>query len=442
MSRVRDKSTTQTVAGAYRQISRDGSVALSGTTSSLVTQHDVMTDTVTPRFKARSASGETIVSPMSKVKTNNSLRGVTWTSQGSPDNQGRRSRWEANPWVAGRLVVDGNPVAAYPELGNAIDKCIGIAVTDAAAKVGTADVESLVSLAELPETIAFLRKPVQGMVSLTRRFMSWRRYRERKNASYSRALERYRSLPAKVQAKRKAPERPTISPFKVGKFSAMDIPSAWLAYRYGVMPLIYEFEGIAKILSDSPRPVRQTVRARAQETFKRKSTNSFATGTDHDTGLVRVTEVDTFDARIEVRAGFLYEVDLSIQSQLGLSPSRVPAAIYELIPLSFVADWFWNGASYYDALTASCRAKAILGGWSVSKVTYDFSRTRSVTAEGANTTVTGGNPAVVIQESGVLTRRDPKSTSDAEIRFRVVLNTKRVADGLSLVLQMLTGRRR
>lgn len=442
MSRVRDKSTTQTVAGAYRQVHRDGSIALSGTTSSLVTQHDVMTDIVTPRFKRRSASGETIVSPMSKLLCNNSLRGVTWSSQGAPDSQGRRHRWDAFPWVPDRLVVDGNPVAAYPELGSSIDKCIGIAVTDAAAKVGTADVEALVSLAELRETIAFLRKPVQGMVSLTRRFMSWRRYRERKNASYSRALERYRSLPARVQAKRKAPEKPVINPFKVGKFSAMDIPSAWLAYRYGIMPLIYEFEGIAKILSDTPRPVRQTVRARAQDTFKRESTRSFAAGSDGDTGEVVVTEVDTFDARIEVRAGFLYEVDWSIQSQLGLSPSRVPAAIYELIPLSFVADWFWNGASYYDALTASCRAKAILGGWSVSKVTYEFTRTRGITAGGPNTIVSGGSPAVVIQEFGVLTKRSPKSTSDAEVRFRVALNTKRVADGLSLILQMLTGRRR
>ena len=441
MSRVRDRSRTQTVAGAYRQIARDGSVSVSGTTLSLVKQHDVMVDTLTPRFKTRSAKGETIVSPMSKVVCTNSLRGLTWSCQGAPDDQGRRSTWYGMPWVPDRLVVDGNPVAAYPDLGTTVDKCVGIAVTDAAAKVGAADVEALVSLAELPETVAFLQKPLQGMVALTRRFMSWRRYRKRTLDRYAKAIERWSTLSAKQQARRKAPVKPELRPFKVGKFSAMDLPSAWLAYRYGIMPMIYEFEGIAKFLSDGPRPVRQTVRARAQETFRKKTNRSFQEGSDSDTGRIEVREEDDFNARVDVRAGFLYEVDWSVQSQLGLSPSRVPAALYELIPLSFVADWFWNGAEYYDALTAECRAKSILGGWAVSKITFEFTRTRSIVAIGPNTTVSGANPTVVIQESGVITRRTPKSTSDAKVHLRVALNTKRVADGLSLVLQMLAGRR-
>lgn len=437
--RVRDRSQTRVVTGTYRETSREGSVVYSGNQSVLVTDTDIMSDVVTPGFKTRSSRGEVVISDMEKCVGTISIPGQTWFCQGSPDDLGRRAKWEANPWLPSQVI--GKDPISYPGLREAMTRVIGIATTDAAANVGKADVESLVSVAELRETIEFLSSPVKKMVSLTRRFRSWRDYRERVLAKYQARAERYAKLPEKIRLRRQAPEKPVIKPFKVGDFTATDIGSAWLAYRYGLMPLIYEFEGIAKFLREGPQPMRATARARASETFKHETSGSSVEGDEAGTGRIRVTTEDQFRARIDVRSGFLYEVDWSIQARLGLSPSRVPATLYELIPLSFVADWFWNGASYYDALTATCRAKAILGGWSVAKVTYEYQQYRTVTAAGPQTTVGGGSKTLVLRESGVYTIRQPRSTRDAEVHLRVALNTKRVADGFALILQLLSGRK-
>ena len=52
------------------------------------------------------------------------------------------------------------------------------------------------------------------------------------------------------------------------------------------------------------------------------------------------------------RAGVLYEYTATLSNQLGLQLHQIPAALWEGIPLSFVADWFWTGSTAYQALTA------------------------------------------------------------------------------------------
>jgi hypothetical protein len=115
--------------------------------------------------------------------------------------------------------------------------------------------------------------------------------------------------------------------------------------------------------------------------------------------------------------------------------------LYERIPLSFVADWFWNGADVYNALTAECRAKRILGGWTVATVTYIASFERNVAAAGPNTIILSNSPARTT-ESGTIKIRTPRTLADVSLQLRLELNTKRIADGLALVFQFIAGRRK
>lgn len=140
-------------------------------------------------------------------------------------------------------------------------------------------------------------------------------------------------------------------------------------------------------------------------------------------------------AKVTSRAGVLYAADWSIPRQLGLQLHKVPATLYEVIPLSFVADWFWNGADYYRALTAEFRAQGILGAWVTTTVNYDYTYQLVASPNDSNTTCSPGGTTVV--GSGTWKRRRKVNVSDAKLGFQVELSTKRVADALALSFNML-----
>jgi hypothetical protein len=136
------------------------------------------------------------------------------------------------------------------------------------------------------------------------------------------------------------------------------------------------------------------------------------------------------------RAGVLYEMDASLLTQLGVSWNRVPMAFYEAIPLSFVSDWFHNGADVYDALTAEFRAQKILTAWVSTEVKYDvLFREVYGPAISGNGSVQG---LVLETRHGNWKRRSLASLSDVKFSFRTELSVKRVADGLALIHTFLS----
>ena len=111
-------------------------------------------------------------------------------------------------------------------------------------------------------------------------------------------------------------------------------------------------------------------------------------------------------------------------------------AMYEIIPLSFVTDWFHNGASVYDALTAELRALKIYGAWVTTEIDFEFDGYLEARPADSQTTCSGGGKATTV--SGKWKRRRLASLADVQLRLRVELNGKRIADALALIHTMLT----
>ena len=110
-------------------------------------------------------------------------------------------------------------------------------------------------------------------------------------------------------------------------------------------------------------------------------------------------------------------------------------ALYEAIPLSFVTDWFHNGADAYDALTAEFRALKILGAWVVTTIDYECEFAQDVVPLTPGASVSNG--AMTGTTRGQWKIRKLASLSDIRVQTRVDLNSKRVADGLALIHSFL-----
>lgn len=436
MQRVRDRSIIRSTSGTARQFTAGGS-PISGypvTVPISVVQHDVMVDETTPKFKLRSAQGEIIIKPMTK-HVESCVFVPASTVMVTPSI---RAEYDGFFDIGG---LSWTPMSD-PEVVDAVNRVKALAITEAYAKVGEPDVAVLTELIELKETLSFLWSPVRSMVKLTKRFKSHLNKVRAMESAYSRKLAKWEKLPPRIQAKRERPVMPKLPVFSTGKFKASDVASAWLAYRYGLMPLIYTFQDVEKLLKkrlEGPKR-RATARSRREETINVNEVRSDSTY-GWSGGTFRNIQKREGFIKVAARGGVLYVPDFSLSAQLGVQWNRVPAALYEGIPLSFVSDWFHNGADLYDALTAEFRAQEVLGAWVSVEIDYGLIWSQETSAV-ANCSVVDGETS--FQRNGKWKNRQRASLSDVEFRLKSDLNSKRIADGLALIYTFLAtaGRRK
>lgn len=422
MKRVRDKSTVVHTLQYGYAVYPDGSKRESSSILS-IPQLDRMEDVVVKGFKRASAAGSVIVNPMERVRTVSSAPDCPWWRQRVTPS-GRYYNYE------GQQGSNGANAAPWTEseVVKAIDRCEALAITSAFAGVGSADLESLTELAELKETLGFLASPARKMAKVTRRVCDYIARRERFEAAFKKRYERWQKRNPKRRGA--APEISVGPRLRLGKLEATDIPSAWLAYRYAIMPLIYSFQDIQKHLQRAVYPERETSRAKESVEVDLTTDPPWNVAGGAEFGAIEYRHPRFGNATVQSRAGVLYTADWSLSRQLGFQIHRVPATMYELIPLTFVFDWFQNGVDVYNALTAELRALNILGSWVSTTVKYDF--TYQVEARPLDSESSCATGLTCNVGSGTWTRRRATTVADVRLKFRVELNTKRTVDALAL----------
>lgn len=425
--RIRDRSTrTDTVQSSYA-LFPDGRRYESSDIVS-IDQLDVMSDVVTPGFKKAQEQGNVFINPMERIRTHGVAPECPWWRQRST-NHGVYYNYEA------RQGTNGASDRPWTEslVGKEIDRNEALAITAAYAAVGQADLDTLTELAELKETIGFLLSPAKKMVEVTRRARDYIARYDRWESAYLKRLQRWEKANPRYRGAR--PVRTRAPRARLGRFEMTDIPSAWLAYRYAIMPLIYSFQDIQEHLSRSVYPERVTARAKESGDVNLDTDPPWRKAGGVEFGAIQFRHVRFGNAKVTSRAGVLYVADWSLSRQLGLQLHRVPATLYEVIPLSFVADWFHNGMDVYNGLTAELRAQKILGSWVTTKVEYDYSYQVEASPLDSESTCATGLTCFV--GSGSWVRRRKTSLADVKFRFRVDLNAKRVVDALALASTFL-----
>jgi len=109
------------------------------------------------------------------------------------------------------------------------------------------------------------------------------------------------------------------------------IGKAWLAYRYAIMPLVYSFRDIEKALTRWEQTTdRVTKRVKPTEN----------TAGNPWTHLPHVVSEEEGEVRITSTVGCKYTSNnMALAGKLGFNPF---STAWELIPYSFVMDWFIN----------------------------------------------------------------------------------------------------
>jgi len=303
-----------------------------------------MTDILTPNYKRRSARGEVIISPMTKATEEHSFTGthVQYHFKSNSCSSPVKHFTYNNVGPHACQYVSGSP---KPVPINCIDsediiRARSLAATSAWSSANAHDGGVLEDIAEIRQTLNLLRDPLQSGNAFLRRLKS----RSWRNVG-----------------------------LRAGSKEAYDYAaSMWLQYRYGIRPLVHTIDAVLRQLQIDERPRRFTARGESSLFGSSQVSGTWNAHTSYAFDY-NLTYGDSYD----VRTGMVIEEVVSLQRALGVDASGMLALPWELVPYSFVADWFVNVGDFIYALLPYL-TKRPLGSWTTT------TRRRTVTLQVTN----------------------------------------------------------
>lgn len=274
-----------------------------------------MYDVVTPNFRARMRAGEIINNPYIHTWTSWNRGTVNWT--GSRTKNCPTTTYADYEYTG---VSFGNISDLLPSDSDFLQNLTLDASTAAQAKLYASAVQSLVILGQFRETLSLLSEPLGGISKI------YGRHRGKRGTSLSEALS-----------------------------------SSWLASRFGWRPLMHDIEDIMDAVVERNGP-RLTARAKASG-----STSESDSRTITDMSHAGCTSVRDVTHSYSVRCGILAEIEKTAGYNTGLRLRDIPQAAWELLPFSFVADWFLGIGNYLGAIIPGSNVR-ILAKWTTSDV--------------------------------------------------------------------------
>lgn len=272
---------------------------------------ETMSDIVTPNWKQKMARGEIIFNPMTSSRRESGIVdggvGAYFDTQ-NISCVATQTRFEVDHqtnFFSGYLnPLYGTTAQPVPVVSAISDLDIADLVTEVSTRLlserGRADNNLFESVAEYKKTIAMFRKPTDSL-------FRW----SKSNGS------------------------------KVMKLTP---ENAWLAYRYGLKPFIKDVTGIIEGLSKKVGNRRKT--SRANGSLQRSTVESSGTTRSPVSLTFNIQKVDS----VEVRAMSIDEYAADLISNIGFTGKGLLTLPWELIPYSFVADWFVNVGDFIGAL--------------------------------------------------------------------------------------------
>lgn len=276
-----------------------------------------ISDRVTPNFRQRIARGEVINNPYSTfeetAKLSLSSRSYTQAIPQGGNPPAYKNGYSAS-WTNSNicLSVRGGPLGHIKSTYN-VAYLKTLAGTQAHANIDAATFEGGVFVAELNETLRFLRNPLKN----------WGDFLKEVKTSKNK------------------------SRFGRGKTVADFIGSNWLGYRYAVRPLVSDIQDVIKAVEDSVKkhPVRRT--ARGSASFTENLSTYVVRPASEGQEFTYQTQTTHMHS---VRAGVLYETYRSPDT-FGLALHDVPISLWEAVRFSFILDWFANIGPWIEAIT-------------------------------------------------------------------------------------------
>lgn len=143
--------------------------------------------------------------------------------------------------------------------------------------------------------------------------------------------------------------------------TASDISRLWLAYRYGVRPLLYDVSTILRYLSKKGA-VRRSFRSRSDSIHSETTWNDRRYGIQNNRAFdsCSVQATSLISVRSKIRAGITADLVLDA-SEGGFRWDRILPTIWDLTPYSFLVDWLLNVSDWLANFAPSPKVRQQVG---------------------------------------------------------------------------------
>jgi len=365
-----------------------------------------MADEVVKNYEARRAAGEVFMNHMSKTYEERSVSTATLIyrlAKIPPETTDTRKTVYNSPFAINSHGAMLDHLRVFDSID--VQRLLDLAGTAAYANVDDPIFEGATFVGELSETIHFLKSPLK---------------------SWNTLLKRAR--------KHKRGER-----FWAGKTLAQFISDNWLTYRYAIQTSQMDVQDALLAVWDVQRapkkqPERRTARGYSQDTFTRSVTGKTSGGLTH-------TYTTQTECTYDVRSMILYQFDRHPHT-FGFGLQEIPSTAWEIIPFSFVVDWFANVGAFIKAITPKVGITK-LGDCTTTTLTMQTNRS-SYWSEGG---LLGGRPRIIEGNGGtdefyksVQRTRSPGISLGMRLKvspFHGLTGQKRIADLLSISSRLL-----
>lgn len=301
-----------------------------------------MMDFVEPNFLKRKMAGEIMNHPMHSIKTEyKSWDGISWKVVYNPactgttikTMEGNGLRYNNSPTYCGQ---PSNLIDVMNDLQNLVG-------TQVFASVEAPEWNAALFAAELDKTFKMFRPSIaKFQKTLGRAQKDYRRHLKSGGRAYARTM---------------------LGLSMVNGLSNW-IASNWLRYRFGILPLIYDWEDFNSIVNETHLSPRLTSRAKAEHVFDEVS--EYVTDSTSDVYFnYNITRVQ--NCTVTVRGGLLYEHDLKLSDRIGYNVQNVLPTAWELVPFSFVVDRIVNIGDLLSAAIPKVGVKE-LARWTKTSV--------------------------------------------------------------------------
>lgn len=313
----------------------------SGVSTTLVQNTDEMHDTVTPGFEEFRANGGIINTPMRKSSS-------TYDSSASgfaaKNDSPTWPKYETYTLSLVSPTLWGIPSAPKDSLIN-IANMRNYASVKALAGMKPSSMQGLVSLVEMRKTFNMLLHPLQSVTTLLGYIV--RQRQAGKNLKISNSLNSV-TINGRVFTRRqpryKGPGRIVTASKHNSVIPIGDaISGTVLANNLGLRPLMMDIDAILKEIPKLHSAERLTSRSTLTDT----RTDSVSSTLYWSVFSFPVTITTTQTTK--VRASVLYEDKFDVLQDFGVSPEDIFGAAWELIPYSFLVDYFVNVGELLEA---------------------------------------------------------------------------------------------
>jgi hypothetical protein len=220
------------------------------------------------------------------------------------------------------------------------------ALTMALSRVADSPFMGAVDLGEIKETLQFLKRPFGGLSDLMRGY--------HRKVQYDLESKLKVVTPARKRYRAKSTVRTDMN-----KWRSDIAADTWLEYRYAASPLVLSASSLAETAATQVTDLLGKVHS-ARGAHKTLSVTTEEYGVDwvldgcSSAGARRRANVYR---STEVKAAYViryiyrpWMVDAINLARYGISPTQILSTGYELLRLSWMADWFWNMGTWLKAM--------------------------------------------------------------------------------------------